>query len=134
MGILRPPSPPRARGPGPVVSRIPAGEQAGRPRDGTPPVAGTPGLHGLKGTAHKRLRLHGSGRPPPGTGTTGSTVHSPGVSHPDGRPHPGGFPGREISCRFSEKRAEHGGGRVRTHLPPFSAPDGQNGPRHTREK
>ncbi|GAA3139266.1 hypothetical protein GCM10010466_33030 [Planomonospora alba] len=43
---------------GPVVSRVPTGEQAGRLWDGTLPVAGTPGFHELKGTPHAEPRLH----------------------------------------------------------------------------
>jgi hypothetical protein len=46
---------------GPVVSRIPTGERAGRLWDGTLLVAGTPGFHELKGTAHEEPRLHGLG-------------------------------------------------------------------------
>lgn len=37
---------------GPVLSRIPRGEQAGRLWDATMVVAGTPGFHELKGVAH----------------------------------------------------------------------------------
>ncbi|MDF5757557.1 DsbA family protein [Spongiactinospora sp. TRM90649] len=42
---------------GPVVSRIPRGEQAGRLWDGTLLVAGTPGFHELKGPPHQEPRL-----------------------------------------------------------------------------
>lgn len=38
---------------GPVISRVPTGEQAGRLWDGTLLVAGTPGFHELKGTRHE---------------------------------------------------------------------------------
>ena len=38
---------------GPVVSRIPRGEEAGRLWDGTLLVAGIPGFHELKGVAHE---------------------------------------------------------------------------------
>ncbi|MEU2437418.1 hypothetical protein ABZ595_14635 [Streptomyces rubradiris] len=36
---------------GPVISRVPKGEAAGRLWDGALPVAGTPGFHALKGGA-----------------------------------------------------------------------------------
>ncbi|MBG0829048.1 disulfide bond formation protein DsbA [Planomonospora sp. ID67723] len=42
---------------GPVVSRIPSGEQAGRLWDGTLLVAGVPGFHELKGVPHEEPRL-----------------------------------------------------------------------------
>ncbi|WP_329093817.1 mycothiol-dependent nitroreductase Rv2466c family protein [Streptosporangium sp. NBC_01469] len=42
---------------GPVISRIPEGERAGRLWDGTLLVAGTPGFHELKGTSHEEPRL-----------------------------------------------------------------------------
>ncbi|GAA3445373.1 disulfide bond formation protein DsbA [Planomonospora venezuelensis] len=43
---------------GPVVSRLPTGEQAGRLWDGTLLVAGVPGFHELKGVPHEDPRLH----------------------------------------------------------------------------
>lgn len=42
---------------GPVISRVPRGEQAGRLWDGTLLVAATPGFHELKGTAHEPPEL-----------------------------------------------------------------------------
>ncbi|WP_068928562.1 DsbA family protein [Planobispora rosea] len=42
---------------GPVMSRIPRGEQAGRLWDGTLLVAGVPGFHELKGPPHEEPRL-----------------------------------------------------------------------------
>ncbi|WP_336209057.1 DsbA family protein [Nonomuraea sp. LPB2021202275-12-8] len=42
---------------GPVVSRLPTGEQAGRLWDGTLLVAGTPHFHELKGRAHEEPEL-----------------------------------------------------------------------------
>jgi len=42
---------------GPVISRIPEGERAGRLWDGTLLVAATPGFHELKGAAHEKPRL-----------------------------------------------------------------------------
>ncbi|MER6173695.1 DsbA family protein [Streptosporangium sp. NPDC001681] len=42
---------------GPVISRIPTGERAGRLWDGTLLVAGTPGFHELKGVSHEEPRL-----------------------------------------------------------------------------
>ncbi|MEV0384310.1 disulfide bond formation protein DsbA [Nonomuraea sp. NPDC050643] len=42
---------------GPVVSRVPTGEQAGRLWDGTLLVAGTPGFHELKGRPHEEPEL-----------------------------------------------------------------------------
>ncbi|MEU8361249.1 disulfide bond formation protein DsbA [Nonomuraea sp. NPDC048882] len=42
---------------GPVVSRLPTGEQAGRLWDGTLLVAGTPGFHELKGRPHEEPQL-----------------------------------------------------------------------------
>ena len=44
---------------GPVLSRIPEGEQAGRLWDGTLLVSGTPGFHELKGRPHEEPRLGG---------------------------------------------------------------------------
>ncbi|MEV0614569.1 DsbA family protein [Nonomuraea sp. NPDC050404] len=44
---------------GPVVSRLPTGEDAGRLWDGTLLVAGTPGFHELKGRPHEEPDLHG---------------------------------------------------------------------------
>lgn len=42
---------------GPVVSRVPTGEQAARLWDGTLLVAGTPGFHELKGRPHEEPEL-----------------------------------------------------------------------------
>ncbi|MFY1691391.1 disulfide bond formation protein DsbA [Plantactinospora sp. WMMB782] len=42
---------------GPVISRIPTGEQAGRLWDGTLLVAGVPGFHELKGAPHAAPQL-----------------------------------------------------------------------------
>ncbi|MEQ4304092.1 disulfide bond formation protein DsbA [Plantactinospora sp. B6F1] len=42
---------------GPVISRIPTGEQAGRLWDGTLLVAGVPGFHELKGRPHAEPQL-----------------------------------------------------------------------------
>ncbi|GAA2081958.1 DsbA family protein [Actinomadura alba] len=42
---------------GPVISRIPRGEQAGRLWDGTLLVAGVPGFHELKGAPHEEPNL-----------------------------------------------------------------------------
>ncbi|GAA4180588.1 Rv2466c family mycothiol-dependent reductase [Streptosporangium oxazolinicum] len=42
---------------GPVISRIPEGERAGRLWDGTLLVAATPGFHELKGTSYEKPRL-----------------------------------------------------------------------------
>ncbi|AVT34886.1 disulfide bond formation protein DsbA [Plantactinospora sp. BC1] len=42
---------------GPVISRIPTGEQAGRLWDGTLLVAGVPGFHELKGAPHAEPQL-----------------------------------------------------------------------------
>jgi len=42
---------------GPVLSRIPTGEQAARLWDGTLLVAGTPGFHELKGAPHEEPQL-----------------------------------------------------------------------------
>ncbi|SEH01606.1 hypothetical protein SAMN05444920_12154 [Nonomuraea solani] len=44
---------------GPVVSRVPTGEQAGLLWDGTLLVAGTPGFHELKGGPHREPELDG---------------------------------------------------------------------------
>ncbi|WP_184545592.1 mycothiol-dependent nitroreductase Rv2466c family protein [Streptosporangium becharense] len=46
---------------GPVLSRIPTGERAGRLWDGTLLVAGTPGFHELKGPPHEEPRLRPDG-------------------------------------------------------------------------
>jgi 2-hydroxychromene-2-carboxylate isomerase len=48
---------------GPVISRIPRGEQAGRLWDGTLLVAATPGFHELKGTAHAEPEQWQQGAP-----------------------------------------------------------------------
>lgn len=42
---------------GPVISQIPAGEQAGRLWDGTLLVAGVPGFHELKGAPYAAPQL-----------------------------------------------------------------------------
>jgi 2-hydroxychromene-2-carboxylate isomerase len=44
---------------GPVISRVPRGEQAGRLWDGTLMVAGTPAFHELRGRPHEEPQIDG---------------------------------------------------------------------------